>query len=438
MKKMILGFALFLIPLGAFAMSPAEFMTLVTNSGSVRQKAIDVEIQRLSVNRQWMDYLPDLQFQYTSAYSSIFTPEYDATHNIGLTSEWSLLESGTRYLEHSIGRLELEGAMIDYRISVQSALSNALSLLLDALKAREEMNVAVSNEILLKYQRDMTEAKYKQGSVSEIDRLTSEADYQNALYEKKKTQMLADKALADLARNIGTNSVDLDDWKTLFGSELTPISASAEGLTFTTVTKQSNLICIEELNKVSAIKNRWLPSVSLSASLDWQKYNYVASKNTWSNQSMEPRIDLSVRFPIFEQGTSTMAIKKEELLIDQKKIELSTLTTDSRAGFELWVKDHNDRLELLEVARKRAASSYLSARKALESYQLGAKSLLDWLDAEKTLHEAQISLLDDLYKVWGLRLAIGGAMGDCFLYLGSAPGTNAGPAADGVTNVHLK
>lgn len=377
---------------------------------------------RLEVRNQPFTYLPDLQLSYTGGITRPFTDDFSHNHAVELSSYLNL--SDVKVFENRIQRMEYERMLLEYELLSQQLLYETLELYVDVLKKQFALTLAETSETASKLNYEYALSKNRQGSISDIELLNAEADYDNSIYVSRKSRLDYDIALSSLRKKLGDRELGaVEEPEKRFAyigfediEEKAPLSGEVSSLSIKTGEKE---LAILKMKKVLAERNRWLPSLNLGLSLTYDRYDYNSTIERWVGR--EPKLDTSLSFTatfhLFSQNRLRINAEKSELAIQKALIELESARTNVTDDLAEIVDLHNRSVDLLNISKKRVASAQKEYDKKQESFNLGLIPVLDlyetrdrYLEKEK---ESKFFGLDIIL----LRARIGLLLGETFLFL---------------------
>jgi outer membrane protein TolC len=396
-----------------------DLPSAVSNSAEIKLMKLDVENKKIDIDNQIFEYLPDLNLKYGGSFNRPFMENYTVTHSIALVSSWDILRSGNRALSHIIARLEYESLLMDYESVYQNQLYTASSLYINALKSKRQYEFALSNEVLSRTQYERAKTRHSQGMIPEVDMLNAEADYESAIYRSKSYQTQYESALSQLKRallldDIALYDIEFADFKPIHIENIeSSVSNTFEML------KLINSHRIQNLRKTIAIKERWIPSLSLSAGIDWGNLNFDSLTETWNTQALEGRVNLSVSFPIFENNQKLNDIKKSDLQLQKSVISMSNTSASKSAELSELLDNHDNMAMLVSISARRLESARIGYEKTRESHNLGLMSQIELYEAEKRFRDANLDYIFDIFELLSIRLKIGNILGNTLMFIGN-------------------
>ncbi len=268
-------------------------------------------------------------------------------------------------------------------------------------------------------QMKATEVRYQSGSVKKIDVDKMRVSYNNAVSQVQQAELNFDQTLNSLKYQMG---MPLDSGLTLADTVLDNISDSAYVPAADTVVYNNRTdyqllgvgLQLQELEKKYTLSG-YLPSLSLNL-----KYGYQSSSDrltfndTW-NESASVGLNLTV--PVFDgfqkrsraaQTQYAICKAKENIVSAQQSIRVEIANNTLRYRTAL------DNIENEKANMTLAQNVYDNTR---HSYQQGASSSVELVQAESALREAQNIYFGKLLTLCCARLDLEQAKGNLLSYL---------------------
>ncbi len=326
-------------------------------------------------------------------------------------------------MKHKEENLEYRTLVLEYERTIQNEVSHAIELYINALKQKTYYVTAESNRILSEIQHNYVLSKKKLGTASELEVINAKAEYDNAIYQAESYKLDYVTSLSKLKTKLQIQFLTLSDIiinKTNYVHVIMidDKSMQKDVNNYYGVKAINNSILILKNKKKGAIKARWIPSLLIKFNLDWYKMNYIYHSNEWENDMMGGRIDMALNFPLFERNISLNEIKKNTIQIRKKEIELDNIMETTITELTELIENHNNKVKLLPISKKRFNSIKLNKEMMQESYKLGATSLIDLYQAEKQFREAKRDVIFLELDIILLKAKIGEFLGHTMLYLG--------------------
>jgi len=385
-----------------------------SNSFFLRAKKQELYLQKISLYRPVFDLLPDLKFEYSGGWTEPVISSDGWAHRFNLSTSWPFLANATRIYTYRIQLALLKSEEINYDLNEQSEFLNAINLYWDAIRTTLLYETAVSNEVVSKTRLEFVELQKSVGKASEQQVLTANADYDNALYNTASSLAERDLVFFKLGLLIGLTNFELDKnkWENFLSEEKIE-NVDVEKLP--QIVLKKNEIQILRLQREDSFRQRILPSIYASFTMDWWERKY-AYKN-WTSDQFTPAFSVGISYPIFEKNKTLDEIRMLDLKIKKAENELTEIIKNKTTEFKSLQKEYESKYKLMKVSEHRLLSAELVTSSMRESYRLGITSLVDLLQTEKDLRELKRDLVLLKIELVKLRSQLGYLVGDVFKYL---------------------
>ena len=278
----------------------------------------------------------------------------------------------------------------------------------DVLEAQKKVNVA--KETVDKYQAHLTnvEQLYSAGSKAKVDVLRSSVELSNArqsLIKQENASQLNLSTLKNLLNMSQTEDLTLtDDFKYVtFGQDLSfcvdyAMRSRKELLADEYKVKQKELA-------LKAAKAGYDPTVSLSAGASWDKAFYPKSSNH------DYSVGVSASWNIWDSGQTAAAVDSAKVDLETAKYTLdkerNSVDLEVRQAY-LNMTEAEKRFVSTSDAVNQAKEDYFIAS---EKYKAGEGVMLDVIDAQNALSEAQLNYISAQYDYARYKATVENTMG---------------------------
>ena len=397
---------------------------VLSNSLAEKQRRIDLRMMRLDVRNQPFLYFPTLGLSYSGGLGDVFSadrPPY--SHAFSLSSSWQILQSGDRWLDQSIQRIDYQDLQLATEDDSQQEIFDALGLYFDCLTKKLQFELASSNESLAKVQYEYVVARKAQGRASDLDILNAQAAMDSAVYDTASGRLNFELSLLTLGQKLRVGEIDLPSDPLAGVKADAPVELAVDSIP-QAVTGLIAYKRIElngkklKLEQTKAFRQRFIPSVDVSFDMNWYDHRKTGQTGyRTSVNSFNGGLNLGVSLPLFEQNVYLNAWKKTRLEMEKQALSLQETKEAREAGLLEAVQNLDNELLLLPVAERRLESSRLNYERMAESYSLGVGSLLDLNQASKNYRDSLESMTALKVDLVLLRASIGYLLGDTMRYL---------------------
>lgn len=274
----------------------------------------------------------------------------------------------------------------------QSVLLAAVTSYMDVWQAKALLDLNIANEERLRRQREATVDRFNVGEVTRTDVSQADARLAGATAERIASQGDLATAESIFYQIIGLNPTNVEQAR--------PVRVVPRSLQETVAYAQqdapnvvaSRFLESSALSDIRAQLGQLLPQVSLVGLVAYSRG--VGSAGNVSNlQFFDGSIVAQVSVPIYQQGFVSSQVRQAKQIASQRRLEITeALRQAEQDAVTAW--------EALETAKAQITSFQSQVRAntvALEGVQqeslVGARTVLDVLDAEQELLQAQVSLV---------------------------------------------
>ena len=391
----VTAFVLAGLPAGADTLTDAMRLayetnpTLILNRAALR--ATDESVALARAGRR-----PQLALQGSAsatndpAFSGIATETYSASLNASLT----LLDGGRSRDAVEAAQTAVLAARASLSNIEQSVMLSAAQAFLTVRRDQQIVTLARNNVDVLKQQLQAAEDRLAVGAATRTD------------VAQTKARLAAAQAV--LAANRGSLAISAENYIAVIGTapinlaypprlpELPGSQAAAEEIALRT---HPLMVAAHLSEKVAAIdlrraRNARLPSLSASATLSYSETN-IGGINITSGDSS--RIGLNLSQPLYTGGALSASIRQAGAVLERRMAETSNTRAQVRqqtaaAWFQLQIARASISANRLQIEAAQFAFEGIT-----EEANLGARTILDTLNAKQEVLTAQNSLITALH-----------------------------------------
>jgi len=272
----------------------------------------------------------------------------------------------------------------------QQVLVAAATAYMNVVRDQSVIELNINNEKVLQRQLQATGDRFEVGEVTRTDVSQAEARLADALASRIEAEGNLDISRANYERFVGSPP-GLLTFPDRSGAALLPDSsdsAESTALERNPVVLRAGFNERAALHDISAAGAQLLPNVSLDGSAQRS-----LDPNSFFSQSDSASLTANVRIPLYQSGSEYARIRELRQVAVQRRRELDEARREALEG----VSESWERLQT-SAARIRAFESSVRANEiALEGVEqeaaVGARTVLDVLDAEQELFEARVTLV---------------------------------------------
>jgi outer membrane protein len=307
------------------------------------------------------------------------------------------LLAAAQYFSFRAAQAQRDAARNDLNASEQELLLRVADAYFNVLRAQDQLDSATAEETAVKRQLEQVQQRFEVGLVAITDVLESQAVYDNAVVRRiqadgnhdivfENLRTLTGKSYASLERLAQTLPVvypeprDEEAWV-----------AQAMAGNFNIRSAQETLLAANR--DVRARRSAHLPTIDAVATYSEFRTGTASSFGDSDTRSYA----LEARLPIFQGGAISSRVREGEYRAEQASQQLEdqrrTVARDTRNLFRQVITD---------VVRVRAGEkSIQSSKAALEAtqtgYEVGTRNIVDVLQAQQRLYQAQFTYADSRY-----------------------------------------
>lgn len=301
-------------------------------------------------------------------------------------------------------------SQLDIELSMESARSSKISLVNEIQKAYYQLLLTKDSYRVLQLSYDNTEEnykniteKFKQGLVSEFDKLRSEVQLKNMMPQLVSTKNAIYLASLQLKVLMGVdvnepiifegNLVDFEE--NMYGEMLTSLSDTL--LYENSDLKQLDIQYLQ-LEKTRAInRTLFLPTLSLTTNYTWMSManDFKFKEYKWFPNST---IGLSLSIPIFQGGKNVQKQRQTRIQMENLKLQRENLVRNLQLGVNSSLSTMQTAIEEMNYSKeniKQAEKAYMISEKR---YEVGSGTLLEMNDAEVALTQARLAYNQAIYN----------------------------------------
>jgi TolC family type I secretion outer membrane protein len=288
----------------------------------------------------------------------------------------------------------------------QGVLFDAAAAYLDVWRDQSILQLTIKNEQVIARQLEASEDRFEVGEVTRTDVAQSESRLSRATAERIQAEGNLASSRAIFQRVVGVYPEIL-----VQPDLLTGLPENLEDLIEISIREDPRIVqaVYDERaaqKSVRVAEGELLPSVQLRAGLQHQD-EFVNSENTFQ----EARLMAELLVPLYQQGAVSSRVRQAKQIASQRRIEVDEIRLLAREdAIEAWESLQTAKAQI--VSFKAGVSSTKIALEGVRQENLvGSRTVLDVLDAEQEVLDAQVSLVvanrDELLADFALKQAMG-------------------------------
>ncbi len=324
------------------------------------------------------------------------------SYSMGLSASLPLFSGGTDFLSLKRAKLSRDAAWLSYLDKSSQIIADVVSYYLTLAQSSMELQIAQQALDRAFDEQKITDKKLSLGSASEVD-----ASKMRVQISQKKLSLL--QAQNNLQRNKENLCAKLNfpldsifDIDTTFSpppvDKLPSLDTYLEQKNNRTVQQSELSLRSAELEKLSSYLN-YLPKLSMSANWSW---NDAEFPNNFSNVTDEGSFSygLSLSWTLFS-GTSRIAgIRSASANLSQYKAMKNTAQISAEKSIREAYRTMAEAAASYKLSEAQVADAKLTLGATQKRYEIGSATLLELLDAELALEQAQLQRISSIVNYY--------------------------------------
>jgi outer membrane protein len=270
----------------------------------------------------------------------------------------------------------------------QTVLLSAVSAYMDVLRDMSVLELNVNNEQVLRRQLDATTDRFEVGEITRTDVSQAEARYAGSVASRIAAESNLQTTRATFEQIVGVPPENLQ-WP----SDVTGLPTTLEDTVQLAESQQPSLVAAEytaraAVDNVREVRGELLPTVSLEASStqNWEASNHDSYNNVQS-------VVATVSVPLYQAGSVYSRLRAAKSTAGQRRLEVDLAQQQVRAsGVQSWESLQSARAQI-DSLTSQVDSSRIALEGVQREAQVGSRTVLDVLDAEQELLDAQVNLV---------------------------------------------
>jgi len=287
----------------------------------------------------------------------------------------------------------------------QEVFLDAVTAYTDVVASQRVVELAINNEQRLERQRQATVDRFEVGEVTRTDVAQAEARLAGAVADRIAAEGELAQAIARFEAVVGFRP---DELTTRFAELTRPASlvtaqARAEKNPGLTAAEFAVDVALADVRVAQA---DLLPTVDLAGSV-----GYIDEPSDTVGSQTDARVSATITIPLYQTGAEYSRVRQQKQVVDQRRRELD----DTRRQVTQNVTAAWEGLQTATAAARSFEEQVRANDIALEGVrteaQVGARTVLDVLDAEQELFESEVDLVDaratEVVALYTLQAAMG-------------------------------
>ncbi len=372
-----------------------------SNSDLLEQNRYLLRLQDEGVAQQVAGLRPVLSFIAQSQYDQ---PADRQTDSIGLSLQWLLYDGGGTRLARDAAQESVLATRQSLVNLEQSVLSDAVSAYINLWQDMQVISVRESNVRVITQQLRAAEDRFDVGEATRTDVAQAEAQLAQArrALVAAQGQLMIDQSLFELAVGRAPNGLSGPGALPSLPQTQTDAEAIARQ-SHPAIQALQHSVRANEL-RLDAARTDYGPELNFEASTGFDPAPSATGEGN-------TRFTLRLTQPLYAGGRLTSAERSALATLHASQAELNLTTRQVTQGIGNAYAQIRIASASIQASQQQIRASRLAFEGVQEEASLGARTTLDVLDAEQTLLEARIGLIEaqtNLYLAsYGLMQAMG-------------------------------
>ncbi len=387
----------------------------LNNNATVITKQNQIKTAKWNVWEAWGNVLPSIgtsaRYNYSKSNRQVLIDAGDSTYvgtdpgtktyNTGLGVDFTIFDAGATWLNIRNANLSKSSAERDYDATVAEIAYSTKIAYYNLLTAQMLRTVQMEALKRSKKQLEVVSSRYDLGSASLSEKLKAEVNVARdslTLLQRENDIKVAEFNLNVLMDRDVSMPIQPSDKLEPVTLQMTLDQYLSESLAQNPALEKLRLDLAAAKNSVWLARQIWLPRVTGSLSWGWSYpdggdwFSYDSEHRTYS-------FGIGISYSLFDAFRKKTAPAKAKLnamslaeSVDQQRNSLQAQVREAYLDFE----KSNLQLEVAQLAERSAEEDF---RLQQERYRLGASSILELLDSQVSLTDAQYSRVLALFEL---------------------------------------
>lgn len=314
--------------------------------------------------------------------------------NGAVSASQNIFAGGSTYANTESAKNAVYAGRFALKNKEQETLLGAVSAHLGVTTAREILAFRKASEDFLKKTWEQTQARFEVGELTRTEVAAAEGSYLGAVAERISAEGNLQTAFATYSKTVGMPAKNLAKAKADVDlpESLKEVTEHAEANNPAMGQALHNREAAEY--EVNAQIGTLLPSVDVEASIG---RNRQGGKN--KNINPDPSYQTNASFtttvsvPIYDRGSNRSKIRQAHQTVAQRKVELVAARRDTiESATKAW-EDLVSARDSVKSLKAQVKAQELAVEGVNEESKVGTKTVLDVLEQEQRLIEAQVKLV---------------------------------------------
>lgn len=290
--------------------------------------------------------------------------------------------------------------------SEQTVLLDGVTVYADVWRDQSVLELNLSNEQVLARQLEATQDRFEVGEVTRTDVAQSESRLSSATADRIQAQGNLSTSRAAFENVIGVFPQLLEQPP---GPQVLPpdqesVISDAEDSNPSVLASQFTELAA--LRTVREVEGELLPEVNLRGQLSYQH-----ESSTRNSESRGAEVLAQVRVPLYQQGSVSSRVREAKQIASQRRLQVREALRQAREdAISAW-ENLQTALAQIEAFQQAVRANEIALEGVRQENAVGARTVLDVLDAEQELLDAQVNLVgaqrDEVVASYQVLTAVG-------------------------------
>ncbi|WP_422367035.1 TolC family outer membrane protein [Pelagibius sp.] len=290
--------------------------------------------------------------------------------------------------------------------SEQTVLLDGVTVYADVWRDQSVLELNLNNEQVLARQLEATQDRFEVGEVTRTDVAQSESRLSSATADRIQAQGSLSTSRAAFENVIGV-------FPQLLEQPPGPGALPPDQASVVSAAEEANpLVLASEFTELAALRNvrevegELLPEVNLQGQLSYQHES--ASRNS---ESRGAEVLAQVRIPLYQQGSVSSRVREAKQIASQRRLQVREALRQAREdAISAWENLQTAQAQI-QAFQEAVRANEIALEGVRQENAVGARTVLDVLDAEQELLDAQVNLVgaqrDEVVASYEVLTAVG-------------------------------
>ena len=385
----------------------------LSDNPTIKVAEEEIALKKVSHKEAWQNLLPEASISGTMSHT-ITAPQFsigDQTVKIGKdkantatgTLNISLpLFAPAVYRAMSMTKTDIELAVEKSRASKQDLVNQVTKAYYQLMLTQDSYDVLQKSYKLAEDNYNIVNAKYRQGTVSEFDKITAEVQMRSvkpSVISAGNAVTLSKLQLKVLMGITADVDIKIDDSLAayegvVFANQLD--NTVHEGLVNNTTMKQLELNRLMLQKNIKSLRTNFMPTLGLGYSYQYQSMN----NDSWNvfnyNYGSSSSLVFSLNIPLYKASNFT---KLKSNRIQMRQLDQNRLDTERKLNMQIMSYQDNMSASSEQVSSNK--ENVMQAEKAVQiagkRYEVGKGTVLELNTSQVQLTEAELTYNQSIY-----------------------------------------